>query len=392
MNLKLRDKIRKEIGKLRNERFENFVNDILRIEYIRFGTLETMVNKQGNQRKSKPDAHILWENEGKEKYFIFNHTIEGKPKIIKDINDTINGKVPHERIYKYVTCTNQPIGEERAEFSSLLKEFGIEYDVISLDKLTDLSIKHKQILSAHLNIEYQEESSYKFFDCGHRIRVLREERELSKSQFIELVDIRSEKELENIENNNLECSTDLINQVSKLTGAEEEWIKHGTKKKYTKVDLYNIINGNVFDLIKRNKYADKVVICVEPEHIRFAYLFKFSDTEIGIYAKYTAYDFWNWAFMESNPVIDLFSQIKKIYNHFSTKVEGRIISKEDSDHIHSYNCYPKAIIDELRNDGNFMIEALFEDFDIEESYYRKFKWFVEFHKFYQKYKSYIKES
>ena len=74
MNTKIRKEVRKAIGALRNERFENFANDILRLELRNLGTLETMVNKNEVQRKSKPDAHIIIRGRGEKRFIVINHS------------------------------------------------------------------------------------------------------------------------------------------------------------------------------------------------------------------------------------------------------------------------------------------------------------------------------
>ena len=119
--------------------------------------------------------------------------------------------------------------------------------------------------------------------------------------------------------------------------------------------------------------------------MNLSFLFKFTDYKIGIVAKYSNYAFWNHDeyFRETGYVVDLLNELKKIYDKYSHNVYGRIISEEDSKLIHSYDCFPKAIVDKLQDDGNFFVESLFEDELSEKSYYRKYQWFMEFHKLYR---------
>jgi len=48
-------------------------------------------------------------------------------------------------------------------------------------------------------------------------------------------------------------------------------------------------------------------------------------------------------------------------------------------------------IDKLRDEGNFFIESLFDEEVAEESYYRKYEWFMEFHSYYRSHISYIED-
>ncbi len=387
MELSFHNKIRKKLGNINVNEFETLVNDLMRIEFIREGTLEANQTKDLKFRKGIPDAHLK-KDDGS--YIVFNYTITQernvKAKIIKDIEYLRPEKsLIGNEISKVITCTNTPIDETRILYETKAQELGWEFDIYSLDGLTNLLIKHSSILKKHFDLDIESDMSTKYYNCGNRIKILREERNLKRSQFIELISISSEKEIEAIENNQLECSSIIVKEICDLTGVEIDWLKHGINKKY---------RGLRFNELERRKIGEisyfpnikKAYFCLEPEDMNLIIIIQFSNYNIRFIDFYTNLEFWDW-FDDHGKIDNIFKELKYYHNTLSQNSESRIITKDQLKNIYSYEYFPKEITQDIKNDGKHWLEELlwYEDNKNRNSYYNKFPWFVKLKECFKEY-------
>lgn len=387
MELSFHNKIRKKLGNINVNEFETLVNDLMRIEFIVLGTLEANQTKDLKSRKGKPDAHLKLDDES---YIVFNYTITQernvKAKIIRDIEDLKAEKsLIGNKISKVITCTNTPIDENRILYETKAEELGWKFDIYSLDRLTNLLIKHSSILKKHFDLDIESDITTKYYDCGNRIKGLREERNLERSQFIELISINSEKEIEAIEGNQLECSSIVVKEICDLTGVDVDWLKHGINRKYK--DLR-------FNELERRKTGDisyfpnikNAYFCLEPENMNLIIIIKFSPYDIRFIDFHSNLEFWNW-FDNHGKIENIFKELKYYYNTLSQNSEGRIITKNQLNDIYSNEYFPKEIVNDVQNQGKHWFEDLiwYEENEDRNSYYDKFSWFVNLKKYFKEY-------
>jgi hypothetical protein len=387
MELSFHNKIRQKLGNINVNEFETLVNDLMRIEFIMLGTLEVNQTKNLKSRKGKPDAHLKIDDGS---YIVFNYTITQernvKAKIIRDIEDLRTEKsLIGNKISKVITCTNTPIDENRILYETKAEELGWKFDVYSLDGLTNLLIKHSNILKKHFNLDIESDITTKYYNCGNRVKILREERNLKKSQFIELISINSENKLEAIESNQLECSSIVVKEICDLMGVEISWLKHGIKKKY-KNFRFNELETRKIGEISYFPNIKKAYFCLETENMNLIIIIKYSKYNYAFIDYHTNLKFWDW-FDEHGKIENIFKELKYYHNTLSQNSESRIITKDQLKNIYSYEYFPKEITEDVQNEGKHWLEELlwYEDNKDRNSYYDKFSWFVNLKKYLKEY-------
>jgi transcriptional regulator with XRE-family HTH domain len=87
------------------------------------------------------------------------------------------------------------------------------------------------------------------FDCGPRLKRLREDLELSISQFIELIGYPSEKWYRKAEEGRAEIEEAFLVKVAEATGTSLAWLKQGSSRMFETASI-NATRGDAFDRIK----------------------------------------------------------------------------------------------------------------------------------------------
>lgn len=347
--LSFHNKVRQRIGELGIREFETIANDIMRLEFAyEEGPLETNQRKDLGIRKGKPDAHIKRKDGS---YIAFNHTTTDqrnvKAKILKNISDLHNSSTFNKILSKVVTCTNTPLDDQRIVYEQKAKEYNWDYDIYSIDRLTTLLIKHPHLLKQHLNIELETTENTKYYCCGDRIKLVRTERNLHQSEFIEFININSEKELDTIEKGQSECSALLLEDISNLTGTNINWLKHGKGAKYSALDFAEIPFENINDKAFYTSIQD-AFFCLEPESMILFIIVEFSEYNLGLMEYKDALDFWNWI-DEQGKIGGIYTKLKYIFEHLSKYEKSRIITKDQLQKLRTYNYFPIDIVNN-RND------------------------------------------
>lgn len=88
------------------------------------------------------------------------------------------------------------------------------------------------------------------FDCGTRLKRLREDLGLLTSQFTELIEYPSEKWYRKVEEGKVEIEEAFLVKAADATGISLNWLKHGTMRMFEDVRI-NVTSSNAFDYIKK---------------------------------------------------------------------------------------------------------------------------------------------
>lgn len=387
MQLSFHNLVRKKIGKIEVNAFETLVNDLMRLEFIKIGFLEANQTKDLKSRNGKPDAHLI-KKDGS--YIAFNYTITSerniKGKILKDIDDlTKEDCLINNKISQIVTCTNTPINENRILYEQKAQENGWDFKIYSIDKLTHLLINTPTLLKKHFDLDVKNNDSIKYYLCGDRIEILRKERDLTRSEFIELLPINSERELEAIELEQLECSSIMIQEICDLTGVNINWLKHNKGDKYLS---YRFCDLKKISLGSMDYFPDisNAYFCLEPNEMNLVILLKFSNYKYGIIKYPFRLHFWQW-FDSHNKIEPIFKELKYYYESLSRYSQGRIITDEQLNLLYSNKFFPKEIAEDIRNEGNSWLEELldYEQYPNRNSYSDRFNWFVKLKEYFKNY-------
>lgn len=377
--LSFHNKVRERVGNLKSDEFETIANDLMRFEFSQEeGVLETNQRKSLGTRKGKPDAHIKRKDGS---YIAFNHTVTEernvKAKILKDISDLHHSSHFDKILSKVITCTNTPLDDSRILYEQKAIEFGWDYDIYSLDRVTSLLLKHPVLLKKYFDLDLEMDKSTKYFSCGERIKLIREERGLYQSEFIELVNIQSERELSLTESNQIESSSITLQEISDSMGINLDWLKHGRSTKYPKLKFKDLISEKIMDTTYYPNIKD-TFFCLEPESMSLFIIIVYSKYNLGIIEYPYNLKFWDWI-DSRNLIYDIFKELKYFFKKLSKWEMSRIITKEQLEKLHTYNYFPMDIVDDGNNNGRFWMESLLLDIGANNernSYYDQYEWYV----------------
>jgi transcriptional regulator with XRE-family HTH domain len=140
------------------------------------------------------------------------------------------------------------------------------------------------------NIVIQKEQ---YFDAGERIKMVRDELGLTTSQFIEILNLASQREYEAIENREKEVPLSLLKKVSDISGVNMEWLKHEKGHRYTVETIY------------LNPIEDDLAYCASLNPQEYFLTLDKKQLHVGLVAQIGKYryqvldagvtlDFWNW--------------------------------------------------------------------------------------------------
>lgn len=386
--LSFHNKIRERVGNLKSDEFETIANDLMRFEFAHEeGPLETNQRINLDTRKGKPDAHIKRKDGS---YIAFNHTVTKernvKAKILKDISSLHHFSNFDKVLSKVITCTNTPLDDLRILYEQKAMEFGWDYDIYSLDRITSLLVKHPVLLKKHFDLALETDESTKYYSCGERIKSIREERNLYQSEFIEMVNINSERELNLTENNQIECSSITLQEISDSMGTNIEWLKHGRSTKYSRLKLNDLASEKIIDTTYYPQIKD-AFFCLEPESMSLFIIIVYSKYNLGI-IEYTPHlNFWDWI-DDKNMISDIFKELKYFFKKLSKWEMSRIITKDQLEKLYTYNYFPMDIVDDWNNSGRFWMESLLLDIESNNqrnSYYDQYEWYIKLKDFFLKY-------
>ncbi|REC47196.1 helix-turn-helix domain-containing protein [Chryseobacterium pennipullorum] len=386
--LSFHNKIRERVGNLGSKEFETVANDIMRLEFLyEEGLLETNQRKNLGTRKGKPDAHIKRKDGS---YIAFNHTVTEernvKAKVLKDISDLYHSSYFNKVLSKVITCTNTPLDDSRILYEQKAMEFGWDYDIYSLDRITSLLVKHPILLKKHFDLALETDQSTKYYSCGERLQSIREERGLYPSEFIELVNINSERELNLTESNQVECSSITLQEISDSMGVSLDWLKHGRGTKYPRLKLRDLASEKIMNTTYYPDIED-AFFCLEPESMSLFIIVVHSKYKLAMIEYVPHLNFWDW-YDDKNKIGDIFKELKYFFKKLSRWEKSRIITKDQLEKLSTYHYFPMDIVNNWNDDGRFWMESLVRDIETnneKSSYYDRYEWYVKLKEYFLNY-------
>lgn len=381
-------------AKLSPQRFEEACCRLLEGYSLEFREIVSNQNALGKTRKGTPDAYVRTIDG---RYIAFQFTTQEagiKEKVLNDIS-LLDSEKCHfrEKITKVVICFNTNVSSDIDLFYQFCEKMGWACKVFALDDLVRIAENNPEFCSHYLRVfipsKKKNESGEKFYLCGERIKVLREERRQLPSQFIDAVDYYSEGSLLRIESGDEECPLSLINTISDVTGAECEWIKYGIGEKYL---VKNLPYYDLDDCIEKleSENPREMYFCLDTERFSFYIIVKTSELRWSkFYVNYNL-DFWNWV-DDYRHIPEIYRQLKCIYKKFDESecwVKGRLYNKIEFERLEdSESEYLGEIIKDLPKNGEHWfddIRDLSHKYPIADSYESTYgKWFIDMQEYFK---------
>lgn len=172
--------------------------------------------------------------------------------------------------------------------SSLSKYHWVDYfQVDEREKIT------KAILSHSGQIRAASQTQEMYYNAGERVQSVREELDLSTGEFFELLDPSGQSDYEDIEESKKDTPLSLLEKVSRVSGVNLTWLKHGQGYKYNvgSIKLRSVEEDLQYcaSLNPRNYF---LTLNTDNWHAGLVIQrgnYKYEAVETGI-----TLDFWNW--------------------------------------------------------------------------------------------------
>lgn len=393
--------------------FERFIRRLLPKLSHNLKNIKATYNYKGKETKGPVDLFAYKEISGSYIAVICTTQSGGiRKKLLSDI-ESLASKECHirDKIDEVIICVSSVIRTEEIEYREKCLEFGWRAEIHSLDSLVYLTHEHPDIVDDLCAKEIQEIISrnnketllveekniinqddigrsqrIRMYDCGDRIKALREELDMSASRFIELVDFNSEKELLCIENRDHEASTTFIDDICQRTGLSHRWIKHGEGYRY-EIDSIPTWGLDKLDLIK-NWNPKSLYFLINKENMSLVLLAHLHDLNWKIFSFTFTLDFWNW-WGDEKYIPEIFDLLNRFSKEFTHCPYGRILEDNEYKKITSGNIHPSIF---LKNTNSFGVNWFDDLQDIHHKYpiaknYESWygDWFVKVQSYFKKY-------
>ena len=156
--------------------------------------------------------------------------------------------------------------------------------------------QEKLIRAIQLRVKPLEKSKSereKYFDAGERVTTVCNELGISTSQFIELLDLSSQREYEAMESRKKEFPLSLLKKVTEVSGVNLEWLKHEKRHRY------------IVEAIYLNPIEDDLAYCASLKPQEYFLTLDKKQLHVGLVVQISKYryqvlemgvtlDFWNW--------------------------------------------------------------------------------------------------
>lgn len=371
MNKQLEENLRLGFLKLSAQGFEAACCQLLKQSTPEFEHVVSNLNELGRTKKGIPDAHVM---EPSGTYIAIQMTTQKsgvKEKILRDIADLDSDKCHfREKISKVVICVTSNIASEVEIFNQSCIERGWKFQILPLDRLVSMASQQPDFCLSYLHVGVPkpnpEVEFERFYCCGDRLKVLREEREISPSQFIDLVDHYSEKSLLRIESGEDEASLTLIKNVSNVTGAGVDWIRHGIDTKYASIKLPYYDSEESVQIVRSEKPKD-LFMCIDVDELDLILVARCDEYRWQVYNFDYQLDFWRW-YGDTHFIPQIFRQLKELWK-MSRKdgiwIRGLFYNSKNMRFLHDENHFTGNVLDKAEHGGMYWFEDLF---DINHSY------------------------
>ncbi len=133
----------------------------------------------------------------------------------------------------------------------------------------------------------------KYFDAGERVKAVRNELGINTSQFVEVLDLPSQREYEAMENNEKEFPSSLLKKVSEVSGVRLEWLKHGKGSRYeTDVVILTSIEDGLKQCVSLN--PQEYYFTLDKKQLHAGIVVQVSEYRFQVLETGISLDFWNW--------------------------------------------------------------------------------------------------
>jgi len=393
--MKTEKDLRLAFASLSPQHFERVCCQLLRLYSNEYIGINSNLDALGKTKPGTPDAYVR-DNDGR--YIALQFTTQKdrvREKVLSDINKLSSDKCHFtDKIHKVTICITTNPSSEIELFYNECEKLGWQCHIFTLDKLVTVSQNHPEFCQQYLNVFVPSQSEKtaieQFFLCGERIKELREERKLSSSRFIDLIEHYSELDLLKIELNEQECPSSLIEKVSVLTGAEVNWIKHGEGKKYLVESLPYYAPEISNKTIEINN-PKELYFCLNTDNFDMYLIVKCNENKwIKYYFDYSL-DFWDW-YGDLHYIPQIFNQLKSIYESFDKSgcwVRGRTYNNKNFQLLeNSEDNFLGNLLEKLPKQGENWIDDIrdihhrYPISDRYESIYGA--WFIDMQKYFRK--------
>ena len=406
----MKDIIRFELGIMQPGSFEKLICELMpRIDKT-YMNIQPTFNSKGKTTKGCTDLHSYKEATGTYTVFICTTTDTNnsiQKKILSDINKLINTSCYiKDQIDEIVICLNTPTKTEEIIYRQECQKFGWKCILFSLENLTRKIMEYPDLVDLLCSKSIEQFKQYdqgrfmpnnelqveppikteKMFSCGHRISEIRNDINLSKSRFIDLIEFTSEKQLTEIENGELEVSESQIANICNNTGVSINWLKHSEYRKYD----YHVIHTNETEIVNKIKQLQPNIVyfMIEPKSMSPLLFVHINNFNWRLYTFTFSIDFWNW-FDDHYQISRIYKLFKTIHREFMYNIQGRIIDQETYDSAISGKIHISTLIKVTFANGQCWFDDLFDinhEYPISEDYVKWYgEWFGKLQDYFKQY-------
>lgn len=396
--------------------FERFIRRLLPKLSHNFKNIKATYNYKGKETKGPVDLFAYKEATKSYVAVICTTQSEGiRKKLISDIGSLASEKCHiRDSIDEVIICVSLVVRTEEVEYRKRCLEFGWSAEIHSLDSLVYLANEHpdivddlcskeiqgitnknkgkkSQLVESEDNIQQENterEQNIRMYDCGDKIKTLREELGVSAIRFIDLVDFNSEKRLLSIEKREEEASANLIEAICQKTGVSDRWIKHSEGCKY-EIDSISTWGLDKLDLIK-SWNPKSLYFLVNKESMFLVLLAHLHDLNWKIFDFSFTLDFWDW-WGDEKYIPEIFALLNRFSKDFAQCPYGRILEDHEYKEIISGNIHPSIFlknIDVLGVNWFDDLQDIYHKYPISSNYEAWYgEWFVKMQSYFRKYEN-----
>jgi hypothetical protein len=407
------DLLQFKIGTMSGGDFERFIRRLLPRTSKNFENLKATYNFKGKETKGPVDLFSYKPTSNSYAAVICTtQTEKVRDKVMLDLAKLSSESCfIRDQIDEVIICLSTPVRSEEIIYRNACAENGWAVEIHSLDTLAYLANEQPDIANDLCAREIQEirnrplssQDTHKFvgpeviqkvtnvgqierfYDCGKRVKEIRENLSISASRFIELVDFPSEKYLNSVELTQYEISSNRIRSICDTTGLSERWLRHGEGKKYA-IDGIPTWGGENLENI-RALNPQSLYFLVNVKTMSLVLLVHIKALHWRIFSFSFNLDFWNWI-GDEHEIPRIYSLLRSFAKDFGSTPVGRIISDTQFNEIISGDIHPSVFLKTTDSFASNWFDDL-QDIDhvypIAKNYANWYgDWFVKIQSYFQK--------
>jgi hypothetical protein len=193
------------------------------------------------------------------------------------------------------------------------------------------------------------ESAETLFDCGHRIRQVREEIGLVSSQFAEAIHYSSVRAFEQLEQRQGQCPESVLQRVADFSGVSLAWLKHGKGTKYPSTEFPFYPLEPAIEQIK-NLATTLLCFVIELKSYEVLLIVQRSDYHWRVFDLGLGLDFWNWD-EDFQYIPRFYAFLDVVHEMFAYTVESRFLPKPTVGRLKKGGEHPLRLLRSAKPDG-----------------------------------------